>query len=82
LNCAGRLQSIRTKTYPGSQKSVIVGQKSDVTEIDSDPRNAATRKLLIGRGARMGNISSKNGLDLCNGKDPDGNPFGLSNRGQ
>jgi hypothetical protein len=28
----------------------------------------------------MGKVSSKDGLDLCGGKDPDGNPFGLSNR--
>jgi hypothetical protein len=43
---------------------------------------AATREALMARGAKMGKISSKNGLDLCNGKDPDGNPFGLSNRVQ
>ena len=41
---------------------------------------AAARETLIARGAKMGKISSKDGLDLCGGKDPDGNPFGLSNR--
>jgi catechol 2,3-dioxygenase-like lactoylglutathione lyase family enzyme len=30
--------------------------------------------------AQMGKVSSQNGLDLCGGKDPDGNPFALSNR--
>jgi hypothetical protein len=30
----------------------------------------------------MGKISSTDGLDLCGGKDPDGNPFSLSNRSQ
>jgi catechol 2,3-dioxygenase-like lactoylglutathione lyase family enzyme len=41
---------------------------------------AATRDWLITRGAKMGKVSSKDGLDLCGGKDPDGNPFSLSNR--
>ena len=41
---------------------------------------AATRAALIARGAKMGKVSSKDGLDLCGGKDPDGNPFALSNR--
>ena len=41
---------------------------------------AATRDWLIARGAKMGKISSKDDLDLCGGKDPDGNPFSLSNR--
>lgn len=41
---------------------------------------AATREALVSRGAKMGKVSSKDGLDLCGGKDPDGNPFGLSNR--
>ena len=41
---------------------------------------AAARAALIARGAKMGKVSSKDGLDLCGGKDPDGNPFSLSNR--
>lgn len=41
---------------------------------------AATREILIGRGAKMGKVSSRDGLDLCGGKDPDGNPFSLTNR--
>lgn len=41
---------------------------------------AATREALTARGAKMGKVSSRDGLDLCNGKDPDGNPFSLSNR--
>lgn len=43
---------------------------------------AATREALIARGAKMGKVSSKDGLDFCGGKDPDGNPFGLTNRNQ
>lgn len=42
---------------------------------------AATRQMLIARGAKMGKVSSRDGIELCGGKDPDGNPFGLSNRG-
>jgi hypothetical protein len=28
----------------------------------------------------MGHVKSGSGLDLCEGKDPDGNPFQISNR--
>lgn len=41
---------------------------------------AATRETLIARGAKLGNLKSKDGLDLCEGADPDGNPFQISNR--
>lgn len=40
----------------------------------------ATREELIKRGAKMGKLRSGSGLDLCDGKDPDGNSIGLSNR--
>ncbi len=32
------------------------------------------------RGAKMGKVKSGAGLDLCEGVDPDGNPFQISNR--
>jgi catechol 2,3-dioxygenase-like lactoylglutathione lyase family enzyme len=41
---------------------------------------AATREALIRRGAKMGKVKSGAGLDLCEGKDPDGNPFQISTR--
>lgn len=41
---------------------------------------AASREELIKRGAKMGKVKSGAGLDLCEGKDPDGNPFQISNR--
>ncbi len=41
---------------------------------------AATRDALIARGAKMGKVKSGSGLDLCEGQDPDGNPFQISNR--
>ncbi|HLX37848.1 MAG TPA: VOC family protein [Candidatus Binataceae bacterium] len=41
---------------------------------------AATREALIKRGASMGKVKSGAGLDLCEGHDPDGNPFQISNR--
>lgn len=44
------------------------------------PNVAATRQALLKRGAKLGKIKSKDGLDLCEGTDPDGNPFQLSNR--
>ena len=41
---------------------------------------AATRDILVKRGASMGKVKSGAGLDLCEGRDPDGNPFQISNR--
>jgi catechol 2,3-dioxygenase-like lactoylglutathione lyase family enzyme len=41
---------------------------------------AATRDNLLRRGAPLGKVKSGGGLDLCEGKDPDGNPFQISNR--
>jgi catechol 2,3-dioxygenase-like lactoylglutathione lyase family enzyme len=40
----------------------------------------STRDALLRRGAPMGKLKSGSGLDLCEGKDPDGNPFQISNR--
>jgi catechol 2,3-dioxygenase-like lactoylglutathione lyase family enzyme len=40
----------------------------------------AARRELIGRGARMSKVMSGAGLVRCEGKDPDGNPFSVSNR--
>jgi catechol 2,3-dioxygenase-like lactoylglutathione lyase family enzyme len=41
---------------------------------------AATRDDLISRGARMGRLLGSGDLAFCDGKDPDGNPFQISNR--
>lgn len=41
---------------------------------------AATREMLLKRGAKMGKVKSSAGLDLCEGTDPDGNQFQVSNR--
>jgi catechol 2,3-dioxygenase-like lactoylglutathione lyase family enzyme len=40
----------------------------------------AARQELIGRGAKMSKIMAGSGLVRCEGKDPDGNPFSLSDR--
>jgi len=41
---------------------------------------AAARETLIARGAKLGPVMSGSGLTRCEGKDPDGNPFQISNR--
>jgi catechol 2,3-dioxygenase-like lactoylglutathione lyase family enzyme len=41
---------------------------------------AATRQGLIGRGAKMSKLMVGGGLVRCEGKDPDGNPFYVSDR--
>lgn len=39
-----------------------------------------TRNLLISRGAKMGKMLATGRLIRCEGKDPDGNTFAISNR--
>ena len=41
---------------------------------------AAARAELAARGAKMSKVMSGAGLVRCEGKDPDGNPFSISNR--
>ena len=41
---------------------------------------AAVRATLTRRGAKMGKIISAPHHDMCDGKDPDGNPFQISSR--
>jgi catechol 2,3-dioxygenase-like lactoylglutathione lyase family enzyme len=41
---------------------------------------AAAREALVARGARLGKVIAGRGLVRCEGKDPDGNPFSISNR--
>ena len=41
----------------------------------------AARSLLESRGITMGKISSFSGIDICDGKDPEGNLFQISSRG-
>ena len=41
---------------------------------------AAAREALVARGARLGKIMSGGGLTRREGKDPDGNPFSISDR--
>jgi catechol 2,3-dioxygenase-like lactoylglutathione lyase family enzyme len=40
----------------------------------------AVRATLTARGAKLGAISSGGGLARCDGRDPDGNHWGLSDR--
>jgi catechol 2,3-dioxygenase-like lactoylglutathione lyase family enzyme len=40
----------------------------------------AAREALVARGARLGKVMSGGGLTRCEGKDPDGNPFSISDR--
>ena len=41
---------------------------------------AAARQELVGRGAKMSKLMTGGGLVRCEGKDPDGNPFSISDR--
>ena len=57
---------------PGKRPPKLVFEAKDV---------AAARALLMRRGAKIiGEIVSTSSFDMCNGKDPDGNPFQLSSR--
>lgn len=41
---------------------------------------AAARQELVGRGAKISKVMAGPGLVRCEGKDPDGNPFSISDR--
>lgn len=41
---------------------------------------AAARATLVRRGARLGKVTPARDFEMCGGKDPDGNPFGISSR--
>jgi catechol 2,3-dioxygenase-like lactoylglutathione lyase family enzyme len=41
---------------------------------------ARARAALVGRGAKMSKVLTGAGLTRCESKDPDGNPFSLSDR--
>jgi hypothetical protein len=41
----------------------------------------AAKMLLESRGVKMGKIHSFTGIDICDGKDPEGNLFQISSRG-
>jgi catechol 2,3-dioxygenase-like lactoylglutathione lyase family enzyme len=57
---------------PGRKGPKIVFYAADV---------AALRETLVARGARFGKVRQGEKLCLCDGKDPDGNPVQLSDRG-
>jgi len=62
----------RGKPSPGARGPKIVFYSADV---------AASRAALSKRGASdLGKIVSGDDLTLCDGKDPDGNPFQISTR--
>ncbi len=56
---------------PGKRPPKIVFHATDV---------AAARATLVKRGAKMGKVVSARQFDMCNGADPDGNPFQISSR--
>jgi catechol 2,3-dioxygenase-like lactoylglutathione lyase family enzyme len=41
---------------------------------------AAARATLMRRGAKMGKLAAGRKIDMCDGRDPDGNPFSISSR--
>jgi predicted enzyme related to lactoylglutathione lyase len=56
---------------PGTRPPKLVFWARDV---------AATRHALVARGAKLGKVLGRDGLYRCEGKDPDGNHFSISNR--
>ena len=56
---------------PGKRPPKIAFYTADV---------AKARAALMKRGVKMGKVVSAKTFDMCNGNDPDGNPFQLSSR--
>jgi predicted enzyme related to lactoylglutathione lyase len=61
----------KTKDRTLKNKTKIVFGTSDVFR---------TKKLLEEKGIKLGKVSSIDNLNLCNGKDPEGNIFQISDR--
>jgi catechol 2,3-dioxygenase-like lactoylglutathione lyase family enzyme len=59
----------RGKARPGNSK--LAFGSADVKK---------TREELLARGAKMGKVKDFGDLVLCEGRDPDGNPFQISSR--
>jgi hypothetical protein len=66
-----KLSLHRGKATPGAKPPKLVFYAADVAE---------ARALLVARGAAMGKLKASATLTLAEGKDPDGNPFQISNR--
>ncbi len=58
------------KSTPGARPPKLAFFSADI---------AAARALLIARGASMGKLT-ESAFALCDGRDPDGNPFQISGR--
>jgi len=56
---------------PGKRPPKIAFHAADV---------AAARTALMQRGAKMGKVLAADAFAMCNGADPDGNPFQISSR--
>jgi catechol 2,3-dioxygenase-like lactoylglutathione lyase family enzyme len=59
------------KPSPGNWPPKLVFYAADV---------AAARASLTKRGAKFGTVKSTKTFDMCDGRDPDGNPIQLSSR--
>ena len=59
------------KPAPGKWPPKLVFYAADVS---------AARAQLVKRGADMGPVKSAKTFDMCDGRDPDGNPFQISSR--
>ena len=60
------------KARPGARPPKLVFHAADV---------AAAKAALVKRGAEdLGPVKSARSFDMCDGRDPDGNPFQISSR--
>lgn len=60
--------------------SVGVGSASPVKLVFFSQDVESARKELVAKGIKMGKIQTYNELRFCDGADPEGNPFQISNR--
>jgi len=71
LNAGGCNIAFHKTKEISKNKTKIVFVTSDVL---------ATKNLIEEKGIKLGKINSINGINLCNGKDPEGNIFQISDR--
>ena len=72
LSAGGCNIALHQANRPGGGSTKLVFGSPDVP---------GTREELEARGVRMGPVHSFDGIQICDGKDPEGNRFQISSRG-
>jgi hypothetical protein len=73
-------KSIHVLLAPIAEAKMTLSMRRIVLFTKDMPRMTAFYRDVLGRGATMSKVMTGGGLVRCEGKDPDGNPFSISDR--